>query len=276
MSKRLFTDEQSQFIHENYLTMSYKELGEIFGVTARQIGGHVCTQGWSKEKSKQRVWNKKYFDVIDTPEKAYWLGFFFADGYVAYNQKRRNYEASIQLQEGDVDALKRLAEQLGIDYNDGSLTFIEKDVNYPQGTSGHVTGYVLRTYSKHFCDSLISRGVVPNKTYRPEYPTIENFCHAFVRGFFDGDGCLSLFARGYVEVHFTNPNEEFLKYIKNIVEEEIGVSGTIYKENDMKYRLYYFRTADTRKFLDWIYQDDGSYRLPRKYNRYLSYYGLAA
>lgn len=34
---------------------------------------------------KRGMWdlNEHFFDVIDTEEKAYWLGFIFADGYVA-------------------------------------------------------------------------------------------------------------------------------------------------------------------------------------------------
>ena len=31
---------------------------------------------------KYLTYNKNYFDVIDTPTKAYWLGFLYADGYV--------------------------------------------------------------------------------------------------------------------------------------------------------------------------------------------------
>lgn len=256
--------------------MTYRDIAGILGVTEKQVRGYVCTKKWCKEKSKHREWNVKYFDEIDTPEKAYWLGYFFADGYVVYSSNNKNYEASMQLQEGDVDALKRFASQLNIDYNDGSLSFVEKDVKFPQGATCHVKGYVLRTYSKYFCDSLIKHNIVPDKTYRSEYPTVDDYRHAFVRGFFDGDGCISHFAQGYLQIHFTNPNRDFLEYLKNVIDEEIGISGTIYKENDMKYRLYYFRVEDTKKFLDWIYQDDGAYRLPRKYQKYLSYYGLAS
>lgn len=39
--KKIFTDEQEKFMIENYLTMSYKEIGKKLGFTERQIRGRL-------------------------------------------------------------------------------------------------------------------------------------------------------------------------------------------------------------------------------------------
>lgn len=47
---------------------------------------------------KRGMWNlnEHFFDVIDTEEKAYWLGFIFADGYVA--KDRLTFAMNLQYQ----------------------------------------------------------------------------------------------------------------------------------------------------------------------------------
>ncbi|MGM9535052.1 MAG: hypothetical protein ACI3VR_07355, partial [Intestinibacter sp.] len=55
---------------------------------------------WNRPK-----FNEHIFDVIDTEEKAYWLGFIFADGYIGStplepNKKSvYNFELSLKLED---------------------------------------------------------------------------------------------------------------------------------------------------------------------------------
>ena len=49
--------------------------------------------------------NKEYFKNIDTEEKAYWLGFIYADGYIIKSEK--NYELGIELNYKDVEHLNK-------------------------------------------------------------------------------------------------------------------------------------------------------------------------
>ena len=46
--KKIFTDEQEKFMIENYLTMSYKEIGKKLGFTERQIRGRLNNMGYTK------------------------------------------------------------------------------------------------------------------------------------------------------------------------------------------------------------------------------------
>ena len=107
--KKIFTDEQEKFMIENYLTMSYKEIGEKLGFTERQIRGRLNNMGYTKV----RKINDHYFDVIDTPLKAYLLGFIYADGWICHNEKTRNYEFGIELQASDKYILEKINTELG-------------------------------------------------------------------------------------------------------------------------------------------------------------------
>ena len=64
--KKIFTDEQEKFMINNYLTMSYKEIGEKLGFTERQIRGRLNNMGYTKI----RKINDHYFNIIDIPLKA--------------------------------------------------------------------------------------------------------------------------------------------------------------------------------------------------------------
>jgi DNA-binding transcriptional regulator WhiA len=51
------------------------------------------------------VQNREFFDIIDTQEKAYWLGFFYADGSLWKNGK----QLSILLSQNDIEHLQKFA-----------------------------------------------------------------------------------------------------------------------------------------------------------------------
>ena len=52
--------------------------------------------------NRKYYFNNEYFDRIDTEEKAYWLGFLYADGYISSNNNgfgcslKKVYETSFK------------------------------------------------------------------------------------------------------------------------------------------------------------------------------------
>lgn len=263
MCKTIFTEEQNQFMRDNYQSMSYSEIGKRLGFTERQIRGRINNMGLSKN----RKFKKDYFKEIDDERKAYWLGFIYADGYIIYNLKTATYELGIELKSVDDYLLKELAVDLG------SAHDVEYKHNHKRfnGYEYDTDSCVLRVYSKEICDDLISNGIVPNKTNEKQFPTNFTFTSDFVRGFLDGDGCIYVDKRNHIWVSFTNSNNDFLQYINSLIENILAIKGSIYKENDKKYKLMYFKQSDVRKLLDWIY-DGSQLQLSRKYNIYQSYY----
>ena len=128
--------------------------------------------------------DENYFEKIDSPEKAYLLGLIYADGcnYTPTNT------VTLCLQEQDKHILEDIKELLH--YN-APLKKIK-----PKKES-HQISFVLTIHSKKISTDLTALGVMQNKTFKITFPDINKdlFSH-FIRGYFDGDGCISKTGRG--------------------------------------------------------------------------------
>lgn len=121
-----------------------------------------------------------YFSIIDTPEKAYWLGFLFTDGSV--DHYRSTGRVRLQLQEADKEILEQFKKDLGLE----SAIIYDKRQN-------STCCSVEFTDEQIFTD-LEKYGIVPNKTYIIDhipYDTVpEQFLCDYARGLIDGDGSI--------------------------------------------------------------------------------------
>ena len=117
-----------------------------------------------------------YFNKIDTEEKAYILGFFYADGY--NNQNRGIIEFSQK--ECRLDILNNIKIAIGT-----SAPIIK----YP-GARAHS----LTVCSKKMSADLAKAGATQNKAHKLVFPSVEilpeKLIPHFIRGYFDGDGCV--------------------------------------------------------------------------------------
>lgn len=267
--KSIFTKEQIKYMCDNYDKMSYREIGEVLGFSERQIRSKIN----SMQLTKRRKFNSDYFNSINSPNQAYWLGFIYADGYLLDNPDTATYELGIELIDTDKYILQKLNQELGNQHEIYHKHSHKKFNGYEYETDS----CVLRVYSKKIVRDLEKLNVYPNKTYRAEFPQCNNdFFFDFLRGFCDGDGCIYIDKQNKIFVNFTNANKDFLEYLSNAVCDRINVQGRIYKEKDKKYRLYYCNKSDVKLLLDNMYSQNTSCRLERKYNKYKSYYGFAS
>ena len=122
-----------------------------------------------------------FFESIDTEEKAYWLGFLYADGY--------NYEAKgevkVALAGKDKDFLLKLRDTI----------YPNKDKPlYYKENSDLSTGYELNMSSARMSRHLAKQGCMQAKTFKIKFPYFidESLYRHFIRGYFDGDGSLSI------------------------------------------------------------------------------------
>ena len=118
--------------------------------------------------------NEDYFSVIDTEEKAYFLGYLYADGNIEQGSKR--FQLSLHVK--DLKILEKFKQ---------SLLFT--------GPLRHIVNknmVSLRVYSLKMCKDLKNLGVVPNKGRILVFPNLDQvpvlYLNHFIRGYFDGDG----------------------------------------------------------------------------------------
>lgn len=267
--RRIFTDKELNFIEDHYQEMTYKELTDELNKfndvkkTDKQVRTKASVMGLSKKKHH---YNRGYFKNIDTPEKAYWLGFIFADGYIARKENsegRSTSEVAIQLNDRDADHLVKFDEALG---QGSSVKFsIQKDREI-KGVlvKGGSRIAAVRYYSSEMYFDLVDKGVVQNKTYRPEFPKVEEkYFLNFLLGVIDGDGYIS--GRDYLTVGIVNPNIEFLNYVQETLS-KYSINTHIHTEDKWKHRL----TAvgiNADALLSELYKNSSIY-LQRKYKIY--------
>ena len=166
-----YSDETIQKIIE--LRASGKgvtEIGKILNLDRAAVSRNLKKLGIDTSRN---TLIKDIFRQIDTEEKAYWLGFLYADGYVSkYNQ----VEVSLALKD------KNHLEKLKV--------FINTNTNII--TDDHRCRLLF--CSKELVNDLASLGCVNNKSLTLTFPTKEQvpqeLLRHFLRGYVDGDGCL--------------------------------------------------------------------------------------
>ena len=88
MKKRTFTDQEKNEIVNLFL--SGKTITDIYnehGISAIFTKKILLERGYELPTKFKYKLNHKIFNIIDNNDKAYWLGFLFADGHV---RKRNN------------------------------------------------------------------------------------------------------------------------------------------------------------------------------------------
>jgi len=196
-----------------------------------------------------------------SPEMAYILGFFTADGNMIRNKRGAHF---IEFQITDRDLLIKIRKALGSNHK---ITARKRNERWK-------TSYRLQIGSKEiFCD-LIKLGITPNKSKSIGLPQVKSryFSH-FARGYFDGDG--NVWA-GYryrsnrkkpttvLLTRFTSGSRKFIVEFRDRLTKEIGLSSNssilFYSGG---YRLSY-SIKDSIKFYNFIYSGNSDLCLSRK------------
>lgn len=265
--RRIFSDEELEYIKNNYKNKTYKQITKelnafnIIEKTEKHVRDKAATMGLSKTIHK---YNRSYFKNVDTREKAYWLGFIYADGYVVkrkHSDGRSSSELGIELNSVDKEHLYRFERCIKGSGNISTRMSRDRDIS-GYFVRGGVEMTLIRLFSSAMVNDLIRHNVVPNKTYRPEFPKVEKkFFYDFLRGYFDGDGCACRSYKG-LALNLSCSNIDFLIYLSNQLKND-GIDTSIYQRSEYLYNLYFI--GDKHKVLNKLYSNSNLY-LKRKYD----------
>lgn len=261
MTKKIkFSEKDVEMIKELYSKkISMRLIGEQFGVGRGVIKSLLVREDVFEEGRTYRKYsgNFDYFKNIDSPEKAYWLGFIYADGMVSIREDAGN-SLKIRLSPKDREHLELFVKCLGGNFE------IKNRVN--SGFSEGQPCIDLEINSNKMVDDLVSHGVLPSKSLTLQPPNIaKNLEFDFIRGYFDGDGSI------YKTNQYNNyclsilGTEEVLTWIQ----ERLGVEQKLEQRFITEKNTYHFRVGGTNKpykVLNKIY--NGNICLKRKFNIY--------
>lgn len=244
---RIFTDQEKALILNLYEGgQSRKAISERIGVTPKVITKFLIANGLEiTNKNKKHFYDEHIFDKIDTAEKAYWLGFILADGYL---NESRNF-LRIKLQESDKDHLYKF------------IRFIGGDEGMVKYEYHNVTGnkqYYAEVNGKYFTESLVKLNIRQGKSSKEQITKIpKKFIRDYIRGIWDGDG------------HIRDENinvissVEVLKYIQEYLFDTCNINIGKICNHCNTYRIHI--CAKRYDVLDHLYYKN-CIALDRKYN----------
>ena len=259
-----WTEEEDQYIKNNYYELSFKEMAQVLHRSDNAIRLRGSRMGLKKYPY---TCNYHYFDIIDTEEKAYWLGFLTADGWINKNDKTNAGVVGVELQYKDIGHLKKFNKSVNGNYK---ITDRYKECSVSPYSKRHHT-CILRFFSKTMYDSLEKQGFTNDKTFNASIPKFDKkFIRDYLRGYFDGDGCLCYTKKSF-HVNFITASLNLMSDIKNILDKlNFCCYDDFYinKYDTKMYTINIYKTEDKIKFLDYIYKNSSVY-LDRKYQKYL-------
>lgn len=210
--------------------------------------------------------NEDFFEIIDIEEKAYWLGFMYADGWISdYSNRYGQDHFGISLAIEDEEHLKKFLKSLSatnpINYDNSGLKKNQSRLAKVELTSQKTV------------DDLIKNGCFKKKTLILKPPTTvpKELLPHFIRGFFDGDGSIIKTAgKFYEQYHKYNYSVSFscMEEIGYWLQEYFGFGSVVYdkrKEFSVSYSISGNNVLE--QFYHIIY-DNATIYLDRKYLRF--------
>jgi len=239
--------------------ISVREVARIVGSNQGSVK-MVLTQNKIviKERTPRKFFfNEDYFSIINSTSKAYFLGLLMADG------SNSGKSLVISLQEEDRYILEKLAKEIG--YLGNLRKVIPKK-------STHKVQYRLSLTSIKLAKSIAKLGVDRNKTYHACFPNIpEEFHSHFIRGVFDGDGCITFSNFNNQPVFSITGYIDLLDSIKHILIKKCNLHNnkTMILKNysDGIVTIRWGGNYQISKIRKWLYEDCEDLFLIRKKNK---------
>lgn len=266
MSGTIWTADEVAELRQFYPTMGAKRMCNRFGRSHASVKLKARDLGLSFDKSlpQYRDLDLSEFDNVTDPKVAYLLGFLWADGHV-------NEAATISMVsfgKADYEDIKDIFT------NPISWSVYEAHGDQRRCVLGSkklnlwLTNFDYRTKSGTSADKII--------THIPE-----PLRHYWWRGYFDGDGCISLVkGRGKLagSVSISSTFDQDWGFYERLCQQLcvpfrcLRTVGKKMKKDGtpMKYSCVYLSSIQSRRtFLDYIYQGN-QFGLSRKHHRYLN------
>lgn len=252
----------------NNKNKSFEEISIDLKVSKRSVSRVLVELGINTKLKNRYTLNDNYFDNIDTQEKAYILGFIYADGFVG-DMEHNNIVISVN----DKQIVDDIANEFQFT---GNIRKTKKG-----GFENSREGYSLNFSSKIMATRLREIGLYPNKSLTiNELPDIKNkLIRHFIRGYFDGDGSILLSHNS----SYHNVNGVIKKYEYPTYNFTILGTKTFLEDINEKAKFNYSKIRDTRckeikclsicakREFEYIFQylyKDSTIKLTRKFEKW--------
>ena len=250
--KDLSDSEKLEIINQRKIGITEKEISKKFDISLRQYYNLLKLNNIEqKSKVVRYKFNEDYFETIDTEDKAYFLGFIVADGCISDKTN------TIKIIQKETDILYEFKRYI----NSDGIVFTSKNRDISSfGISSAKTK-----------NDLEKLGIHSNKTMVVKYPIIpDDLQNHFMRGVFDGDGCITLRTdkrdnqqRG--QVNICSGSHDFIKeyYDKLVLFANLSGKNKIRCPKGTYHVVDWGGLSDVDNIYNYLYKDSNIY-LKRK------------
>ena len=261
-------DIDNNLVIERYNELkNLKKVAKSFGVSLRPIKRIFKENNITLTNRRYDV-NHNYFENIDNEEKAYWLGFLFADGCV--RKTKSGSQLVLKLSVKDEEHLKLFKDNIESEHKIG---YHQNTTLTKKGTPSTSDNCLIRINSNKLINDLINQGCIPRKTFTINKPIIdEKFYKDFIRGFYDGDGNFFYSEKTKASVvTIVCASEKFREFLIEVMS-KIPNIGKIH-ENKEKYTIKIVNIVGIVSFLDYVYEESNIHLKRKKeyYEKYREY-----
>lgn len=205
---------------------------------------------------------------------AYVLGFIYADGSLENSPYLRG--KYLRVTSTDKDIILNIKKWLHSEHK-----IVLKKPSYPKGK----LVFFLRIGSHRIYNSLSNHGLYPNKSLTIKFPRHipKEFLWDFIRGYFDGDGCICLLTKKGIKkpivtkkltLSFTSGSKIFLEDLSAMISKITAIKAKKVYDSHKSFQLCY-STADSLELFKFLYRDvSEGYYFQRKFDIFCNYFSL--
>ncbi len=224
----------------------------------------------NQEKNRQYHCDRNYFRMIDSEEKAYWLGFIYGDGYITHptGNSIDSLRFGMSIMNDDINHLEKFKKAI---HSDAPIHTYSVSEGYKIGTK-----YCrIIIGDDEFTRNLVLHGVVEQKSniMNPPIGVPEELERHFIRGFMDANGSIKITTEPRISfgISFTSTRSVLTWIMNHLIKNNILSHEYDFrkrKENHIVEAFEFGGNYLVKKYLDYIY-DGASVWLDRKYDRYI-------
>lgn len=233
-----------------------KTCGDYFEATRkyRKFCSKSCANSYNT--SLRRIQDENIFKVIGEDE-AYIIGLIWADGCISWDKHSKRFRLTISSND------KRELESIRAKMTPNKKLYSNNG------------GYSVVSTNEKDIEFLANLGMTERKSLTARLPNLKkDLMRHFIRGFFDGDGCVynsttkkGSYQKTYTYVSFTTGSFDMASMLIDLLQEN-KIESRLQKDN--RKNTYYVKITKKKevyKFYCWIYNDASLY-FKRKYKKF--------
>lgn len=274
--KNILTETEKRYILENYSEKGPKYCAEILSLkksTVSSFAGRNSLKVCQDVIEKNRFQNKMIIDMDDylnviNPKISYILGIIWTDGHVTFSNNKNKTP---------------IVKHCCVKYDSDIFTEIFTDLNWRYFYHENKKSIGKNTMATHWVSSSDLGNYLISNNYRNKklgtfiYNNFDNLKSHFLRGIFDGDGCITISNSNKLykqtAIYFSSSVDQDWTFLINILN-EINVEFRIRFLKDKlgeSSQLFIKKSESIYNLGQYIYKDSEKIRLERKYLKYCEF-----